>query len=69
MSNVLAMPCPFCGGNNPEVEDNNDDMGFGALLVCVTCGANIPGFGNTQGEATLCAIAKWNLRLPPKAPA
>jgi hypothetical protein len=52
-------PCPFCGGESPNVESWDGWVHVG----CSDCGARGPVYGSDEESETHkhdCAVASWN---------
>lgn len=67
MSELL--PCPFCGGNNLEIQ-HSDIEGWIAHVACKDCDDMIGPMSkykyDDKDEAAADASEVWNRRTPPK---
>jgi Lar family restriction alleviation protein len=66
MRNASLLPCPFCGGDDVEVQQHGEGYSWQCWYE-VSCFNNYCGsIGKTEAEA----IAAWNRRSPaaPEAP-
>jgi len=72
---LKPLPCPFCGGEPTTLArpDNIDGTEFYAAVACYCGGysacAHKGAQRKTQDDATAEAIAAWNRRAQPAAPA
>ena len=57
-------PCPFCG-DNVDVELHSGRIASGhysAEIRCYNCEIDLYAYGNTEEQAELNTIEKWNTR-------
>lgn len=54
-------PCPFCGGNNMDIEEFTIDFAFdiGYIIRCRDCGCTLKSIENNSEQK---AIEAWNRR-------
>ena len=60
LEQCVIKPCPFCGYNEPIINDIND--GYDTYVECGFCGARGEWATGQHKEAEKIAIHNWNQR-------